>query len=121
MVFVQSKMVQYKVIRAKLKWYMVRNNPTMTSSCELAMRGLILCLNKLRLDSSSLLLLRFTGIILEDMVHLLKGAAFGLRYEEESPNSGKHAEDGEEDIGAVSGILNEGWCDKTLLMISDGH
>lgn len=114
-------MVQYKVIRAKLKWYMVRNNPTMSSSCELAMRGLILCLDKLCLDGSSLLLLGFTGVILEDMVHLLESAAFGLRHEEESPNSSQHAEDGEEDIGAVSGILNEGWCDKALSIISNGH
>lgn len=93
----------------------------MSSSCKLAMRSLILCLNKLCLDSSPLLLLRLARVILEDMIHLLKGPALGLRHEEESPKPSKHTEDGEEDIGAVSSVLNERGRNKTLSIISNDH
>lgn len=93
----------------------------MSSSCKLTMRSLILCLNKLRLDSSPLFLLRLAGVILEYMIHLLKGSALGLRHEEEGPKPSKYTEDGEEDIGAVSGVLDKWWRNKTLSIISNEH
>ena len=82
------------------------------------MRALILRLNKLSLDGSSFFFLGLAGVILEDMVHLLKGSTLGFGYKEEGPSSGKHTENGKEYIGTVSGILDQWWSDKALTKIS---
>lgn len=78
------------------------------------MCGFILGLNELGFDSSPLLLLCFAGVILEHMVHLFEGSTLGFRHKEESPDSGEHTEDGKEDVGTVSGVLDEWWGDETL-------
>lgn len=58
--------------------------------------------------------LRFTGIILEDVVHLLERAALGLGDEEECPDECKETEDGEEDVGAVAGVFDQRRGDEAL-------
>jgi hypothetical protein len=87
---------------------------TPSSSRELAMRSLILGLDKLGFNRSPFLFLCFAGIVLENMVHLFKGSALGFGHEEECPHSGEHTEDSEEDIGPVAGVLNERWGNETL-------
>jgi len=79
------------------------------------MRSLILGLDKLGFNHSSLLFLCFAGVILEHMVHLFEGSALGFGHEEECPDSGENTEDGEEDVGSVAGVLDERWGDETLL------
>lgn len=42
-----------------------------------------------------------------------------LRYQEESPDSSKSAEAGEEDVRAEADVLEHGWCgDATIEMVS---
>lgn len=45
-------------------------------------------------------------VVLEEMVHLLEGAALGLGDEEIGPNTGENTEDGKEDVGAVPGVFD---------------
>lgn len=78
------------------------------------MRGFILCLDELGFDGSPLLLLCFAGVVLEHVVHLFEGSTLSFRHKEESPDSSEHTEDGKEDVGTVSGILDEWWGDETL-------
>lgn len=49
--------------------------------------------------------------VAKHIVHLLKRLALGFRDEEEGPDGGQDAHDGEEDIGAVPGVLDHDWYD----------
>jgi hypothetical protein len=55
--------------------------------------------------------LRFAGIILEDVVHLLERAALGLGDEEEGPDECEETEDGED---AVAGVFDQRRGDEAL-------
>lgn len=57
-----------------------------------------------RLDGLPNRAFRFIRIILEDMVHLLKGAAHSLRNKEIGPDTREYTEYREEDVCAVSGV-----------------
>lgn len=61
---------------------------------------------QLRLNGIPARPLMLIRVILENMVHLLERAAFRLGDKEECPDAGKHAEDGEEDVGAVAGAFH---------------
>jgi hypothetical protein len=79
------------------------------------MSSLILGLNELGFNCSPLLFLCFARVVLENVVHLFESSTLGFGYEEVCPDSGEHTEDGEENIGSVAGILDEGWSDEALL------
>jgi hypothetical protein len=89
-------------------------NSQQKSSPNIRIPILILRAQQLRLDSVSARFLRFTGIVLEDVVHLLEGAALGLGDEEEGPDEREETEDGEEDVGAVAGVFDQRRGDEAL-------
>lgn len=53
-------------------------------------------------------------MILEDMIHLLKGSALRFRNEEVRPHPGENTENGKEDVCAVAGVFDQRWGDQTL-------
>lgn len=59
------------------------------------------------LNSLSALLFAFTRIVLENMIHLLQRSTLGLWNTEECPNPRQKAEDREEDVCTVTGVLDE--------------
>ena len=71
--------------------------------------------NNLALDSLSPLLLCIRAGVLKNKIHSFQRLALGLWHKEECPNETGQAEDGEEDICSVAGVLDEGRCDETLL------
>jgi len=70
-------------------------------------------IQELNLDGTPACPLVLVRVILEDVVHLFESAALGLRNEEIGPDTGEDTEDGEEDIGAVSCVFNQGRSDET--------
>lgn len=46
------------------------------------------------------------------MIHLLERTAFSLRNEEVSPDASENTEDGEEYVGTVAGVSDQGWSDE---------
>lgn len=80
----------------------------------LGLLRLLLLLQYPSLDRPSKVPIGLAGIVLEDVVHLLEGAPFRLGHEEKGPQEGEDTEDGEEDVGTVAGVLDEGWSDQAL-------
>jgi hypothetical protein len=65
------------------------------------------CSDQLLLNSLPYYLLSRTGVILENMVHLLESAALGFRHEEKSPYAGEHTKDSEEHVCPESSVFDE--------------
>lgn len=84
-----------------------RLNPKMLSYIVLQMFIQQLHLN--RAPTRPLTLIR---VILEDMIHLLERTAFSLRNEEVSPDASENTENGEEYVGTVAGVFDQGWSDE---------
>lgn len=73
-----------------------------------------LSLQQLCFDGLSARLLSLTGVVLEQVVHLLKSPSARLRNEEERPDERQKTEHGEEDVCTVAGVLDQGRGDETL-------
>ena len=65
--------------------------------------------NNVPLNSFTALFFCLGRHVVEDMIHLLQSPALGLWNKEESPDQTQQAEDGEENISAVSCILDQRW------------
>lgn len=73
---------------------------------------------QIRLNSVPACPFMLIGVVLKDVVHLLECATLGLRNGEVSPQTGQHTEDCEEDVCAVSCVLDQRWGDQTLGHVS---
>lgn len=62
------------------------------------------------------MLLLDTVHILEHLIHLLKCLASGFGNAEEREEEGEEAEYGEENVGAIAGVLDKGRRNETLLV-----
>jgi hypothetical protein len=72
-------------------------------------------LHNLRHDPRLLLLLGFAADVFEHIVHLLQCPPGRLGNAEEGEDKRNKTEDREEDVGSCPGVLNQGWCNETLL------
>jgi hypothetical protein len=77
-----------------------------------------LALDNVPHNASFLLFFRLATDIVEDLVHFFQSLACGLRDDKVREYEGEETKYGEEGVGTVSGVLDEGWSDETLHSIS---